>query len=78
MGVPWFGLVCIALAFFCAWTVLQISPQSSLFVTGRTSMLSRLPLPDSLNFLEDRSVVVVVSLVVTFTIWATFRRPGSR
>jgi hypothetical protein len=75
--VPWFGLVCIALAVFCAWAVLQLSPQQSLFAGGHASKLSQLRLPDSLAFLEGHTFVIVVSVVLALVTWALFRR-GSR
>ena len=77
-GVPWFGLVCIALAIFCAWAVLQLSTQQSLFVSTRGTVLSQLRLPDSLAFFQDHTFVVGMSAALALIIWAMFRRPRSR
>jgi hypothetical protein len=76
--VPWFALVCIALAIFCGWSVVQLSPQRSLFASGPTNKFSQLPLPDSLQFVEDHVFVVVVSGVLALIMWGMFRRPRSR
>ena len=76
--VPWFGLVCIALAIFCGWSVVQISPQKSLFVSGPANKLSQWGLADSLQFLEGHALVVVVSVALALMMWAMFRRPASR
>jgi hypothetical protein len=76
--VPWFGLVCIALAIFCGWSVVQISPQRSLFVSGLATKLSQWGLADSLQFLEGHTLVVVVSVALALMMWALFRRPASR
>ncbi|HEV8448190.1 MAG TPA: hypothetical protein VGQ44_15275 [Gemmatimonadaceae bacterium] len=76
--MPWFALVCIALAIFCGWSVVQLSPQKSLFATNASSRFSRIPLPDSLQFVEDHAFVVVVTFVLALIMWAMFRRPRSR
>jgi hypothetical protein len=76
--VPWFGLVCIALAIFCGWSVVQLSPQSTLFVSGPANKISQWGLADSLQFLESHTLVVAVSVVLALTMWAMFRRPRSR
>ena len=77
-GVPWFALVCIALAIFCGWSVVQLSPQKSLFASGSSSNLSQVALPDSLQFVEDHAFVIVVALVLLVIMWAIFRRPRLR
>ena len=76
--MPWFALVCIALAIFCGWSVVQLSPQKSLFATNASSRFSQIPLPDSLQFVEDHAFVVVVTFVLALIMWAMFRRPRSR
>ena len=76
--VPWFALVCIALAIFCGWSVVQLSPQKSLFATNATSRFSQVPLPDSLQFVQDHAFVAVVTVVLTLIMWGMFRRPRSR
>jgi hypothetical protein len=77
-GVPWFGLVCIALAIFIAWLVVQLSPQKSLFVAGPALRLSQLRLPETFQFLEGRGFVVIVSVVLALLVWVMFRQPRSR
>jgi len=77
-GVPWFGLVCIALAVFCGWSVVQLSPQKSLFASGPVNKLSQWGLADPLQFVEGHTLVVVVSLALALMTWAMFRRSGSR
>ena len=76
--VPWFGLVCIALAIFCGWSVVQLSPQKSLLVSGPANKLSQLGLADALQFVEGHTLVVVVSAALALMMWAMFRRPGPR
>jgi hypothetical protein len=76
--VPWFALVCIALAIFCGWSVVQLSPQKGLFAGTPGTKLSQLQLPDSLQFVEDHTFVVVVTIVLALIMWAMFRRPRSR
>ncbi len=75
-GFPWFGLICIALATFLGWLVVQLSPQKSLFA-GSATKLSQVQLPDSLRFLEGRGFVVAVSVALAILLWAAFRRPRS-
>jgi hypothetical protein len=76
--VPWFGLICIALAIFCGWSVVQLSPQKSLFATGPATNLSHWRLADVLQLVEGHTLVVVVTAVLALMTWAMFRRPGSR
>lgn len=76
--VPWFGLVCIALAIFCGWSVVQLSPQKSMFASGPATNLSQWGLADVLQFVEGHTLVVVVSAALALMMWAMFRRPGSR
>jgi len=76
--VPWFGLVCIALAVFCGWSVVQLSPQRSLFASVPATTLSQWGFAESLQFVEGHTLVVVVSVVLALMMWLMFRRPGSR
>ena len=76
--VPWFGLICIALAVFCGWSVVQLSSQKSLFASGPAINLSQWRLVDVLQLVEGHTFVVVVTAVLALMTWAMFRRPGSR
>jgi hypothetical protein len=76
--VPWFGLICIALAIFCGWSVVQLSPQKSLIASGPATNLSQWRLVDVLQLVEGHTLVVVVTAVLALMTWAMFRRPGSR
>lgn len=77
-SVPWFGLVCIALAIFIGWLVVQLSPQKTLFVGGAGTKFSQLRLPDAFQLFEGRRFVVVVSVALALLMWAMFRQPRSR
>jgi len=76
--VTWFGLICIALAIFCAWSVIQLSPQGSLFVTGTSAKASQFHLPDELQFLEDHAFGVLLGVTLALMTWAMVRRPRPR
>jgi hypothetical protein len=76
--VPWFGLICIALAIFCGWSVVQLSPQKSLFASGPATNLWQRRLTDVLQLVEGHTLVVVVTAALALMTWALFRRPGSR
>ena len=76
--VPWFGLICIALAVFCGWSVVQLSPQKSLFASGPATNLWQRRLTDVLQLVEGHTLVVVVTAALALMTWALFRRPGSR
>ncbi len=77
--VPWFGLICIALAIFCGWSVVQLSPQKGLLASGPTTNLSQWGgLADVVQFVEGHTLVVVVSGALALMMWVMFRRPGPR
>ncbi len=76
-GVPWFGLVCIAIAVFCGWSVVQLSPQNSLFANGPAAKVAQWRLEDLPQFVEGHMLGVVVCVALAL-MWILFRRSGSR
>ena len=75
--LPWFGLICIALAVFCGWSVVQLSPQKSLFASGPAAKVADWRLEDLPQFVESHTLVVVVGVGLAL-LWIGFRRSGSR
>lgn len=75
--VPWFGLICIALAIFCGWSVVQLSPQKSLFASGPAAKVAEWRLEDLPQFVESHTLVVVVGVGLAL-MWVVSRRSGSR
>jgi hypothetical protein len=71
-------LVCIALAIFCGWSVVQLSPQKSLFASGPATNLSQWGVADLLQLVEGHTLVVGVSAALAAMMWVMLRRSGSR
>ncbi len=70
-------LLCVVLGVVAIWSVLRLSTPNGVGASLETQF-AQIELPESLQFLQGRGDVVIVSLILAVALWMMFRRPRSR
>ena len=71
-------LLFVGLGALAVWAVFRLSEPNAFPMGHPAAILSKLELPESLEFLEARKFVVAVSVGLAVMLWLVFRRPRQR